>query len=86
MFDNTVIDVARQLKPSARGETEIIDIMKHYLEKNELTYRVLGRGIAWLDTGTFDSLLDAGNFIKIIEERQGLKIADLDETTQNFRR
>ena len=84
MFDNTVSSIARQLNKSDRGETEIVDIMKHYLEKKNLNVEIMGRGFAWLDTGTFDSLIDAGNFIKIIEERQGLKIADLDEINKTM--
>jgi glucose-1-phosphate thymidylyltransferase len=84
VFDNTVSNVARQLNKSDRGETEITDIMKHYLEKKNLNVELMGRGFAWLDTGTFDSLIDAGNFIKIIEERQGLKIADLDEINKTM--
>lgn len=82
VFDNTVIDVARQLKPSLRGEIEIVDIMKHYLNKDNLNVELMGRGFAWLDTGSFNSLLDAGNFVKILEERQGLKIADIDEISK----
>lgn len=84
VFDNTVINIARQLNKSNRGELEITDIMKYYLNNKNLVVSIMGRGIAWLDTGTFDSLIDAGNFIKIIEERQGLKIADLNEICKNF--
>lgn len=82
VFDNTVSNIAGQLKKSGRGETEIVDVINYYFVSNKLKCKILGRGIAWLDTGTFDSLIDAGNFIKIIEERQGFKIADLDEISR----
>jgi len=78
-YDNSVIDVAKNLKPSARGEYEITDVNKHYLKEGKLSVGVLGRGIAWLDTGTHTSLLQAGQFIQVIEERQGLKIGCIEE-------
>ncbi len=78
-YDNSVIEVAKSLKPSARGEYEITDVNKYYLEKNTLSVGVMGRGIAWLDTGTHASLMQAGQFIQVIEERQGLKIGCIEE-------
>ena len=78
-YDNLVCDIAEGIVPSARGELEITDIHRHYLERGALTVEVLGRGTAWLDTGTHDSLLDAGQFIATIQKRQGLKISCPEE-------
>jgi len=83
-YDNSVVEVAKNLKPSPRGEYEITDVNKYYLEQGKLQVGVLSRGVAWLDTGTHKSLVQAGQFIEVIEDRQGLKIGCIEEIAWNM--
>jgi len=83
-YDNSVIEVAKNIEPSARGEFEITDVNKYYLEQNKLKVGILDRGTAWLDTGTFASLLHAAQFVQVVEDRQGLKIGCIEEAAYNM--
>jgi len=82
-YDNEVVTIAKNIKPSARGEIEITAVNNAYLEKSHLSVEVLGRGMAWLDTGTYDGLLEAANFIETIQKRQGMFVSCIEEIAYN---
>ncbi|MGE5806073.1 MAG: sugar phosphate nucleotidyltransferase, partial [Ignavibacteria bacterium] len=85
IFDKNVVEIAKNLNPSARGELEITDVNREYLKKGKLKVEKIGRGVAWLDTGTPEALLQASNFFGIIEERQGFKVACIEEIAYNMK-